>query len=305
MDADVVMSAETRVSLSVAELPRRQRAWVRLLRDPGIVFGIVVFVLVTFAAIAAPVIAPYDPNKQSLSARLESPGILGGSSEHLLGTDNLGRDILSRLMYGARVSLVVAVVTVVAAGSFGTLLGAMAGYFGGAIDHLIMRIVDAWLALPFLVLAIAMVAALGAGLDKLILALVLSRWVIFSRTARAEALALREREYVEAARSIGARDSRIILRHLVPNMLPPLFAIATLEMATVVVSEASLSFLGLGVQGTTPTWGAMLADGRQYIRDAWWLTTLPGIAITVLVLGFNLFGTSLAEFFDPRLRRTR
>lgn len=305
MDAEVAVGDQVSRSLSAHEPARKRRTWVGLLRDPGIVFGIVVFALVAFAAIAAPVIAPYDPNKQALSARLEAPGIFGGSSEHILGTDNLGRDVLTRLMYGARISLIVAIVTVIVAGVFGTLLGATAGYFGGAIDHLIMRIVDAWLALPFLVLAIAMVAALGAGLDKLILALVLSRWVIFSRTARAEALALREREYVEAARSIGARHTRIILRHLLPNMLPPLFAIATLEMATVVVSEASLSFLGLGVQGTTPTWGAMLSDGRQYIRDAWWLTTLPGIAITLLVLGFNLFGTSLAEFFDPRLRRTR
>lgn len=289
---------------TAAGIQRRPR-WFQLVRDPGVIFGVVVFLIVTVCAIAAPVLAPHDPAKQSLSNRLKPPTALGGPEGYVLGTDNLGRDVLSRLIYGSRISLIVAVVTVVGAGTFGSILGAIAGYYGGWVDNVIMRIVDAWLAFPFLLLAIALAAALGAGLDKLILALVLSRWVIFCRTARAEALAIREREFVQAAHALGARNRRIILRHVLPNMLPPLFAIATLEMATVVVSEASLSFLGLGVQGTMPTWGGMLADGRQYVREAWWLTTFAGLAITILVLGFNLLGNALAEYFDPRLRARR
>jgi peptide/nickel transport system permease protein len=268
--------------------------------------GALIFVLFLFTALLAPILAPHDPALQDLERRLAPPVGLGmekASLEYPLGNDNLGRDILSRLMVGSRVSLTVGVSTILLASSVGSLLGAVAGFYRGLVDNIVMRIVDTWMAFPSLLLAIAFGAALGPGLANLVLALSLTIWVVYCRVVRAEVLSLRERDYVLAARAMGASDLRIILRHVLPNVLAPILVISTLRMGTVIISEASLNFLGVGVQSSVPTWGGMLADGREFMRDAWWLATFPGIAISIVVLGVNLLGDGLRDALDPRLRR--
>lgn len=257
---------------------------------------LVVFVLV---ALFAPAIAPHDPNAQDLGARLEPPL----SEGHLLGTDLLGRDVLSRLLFGARISLLIGFTAVVISGAIGVSIGLASGYFGGKLDTLVMRLVDSWLAFPFLLLAIAIVAVLGQGLRNLVIALVVTGWVIYARLVRGEALSLREREYVMASRGLGEHHLRIIAGHVLPNLLAPVMVVATLELGVVIVTEASLSFLGLGVEASTPTWGAMLADGRAYVERAWWLATLPGLAIFVVVLAVNVLGDGLRDALDPRHER--
>ena len=270
------------------------------------VFGALVLGLFVLVAILAPVLVPHDPDQQNLALRLAPPigfGLEGASFEHPLGNDNLGRDILSRLIVGSRVSLVVGVSTVFLASLVGSVLGAMSGYYRGTFDNLVMRLVDIWMAFPALLLAIAFGAALGSGLVNLVFALALTNWVIFSRLVRAEVLTLREQEFVQAAKAMGARDRRIIAHHVLPNVLPSILVIATLQMGTVIIAEASLSFLGIGVQSSVPTWGGMLADGRQFMRQAWWLSAFPGIAISLVVLSVNLFGDGLRDALDPRLRQ--
>jgi len=225
------------------------------------------------------------------------------SWEYPLGNDNLGRDILSRLLVGSRVSFVVGVITILLSASVGSLIGAASGFYRGALDNMVMRFVDIWMAFPGLLLAIAFGAALGPGLVNLIIALSLTNWVVYCRVVRAEVLSIRERDYVMAARIVGASDLRIILRHVLPNILAPILVISTLRMGTVIISEASLNFLGIGVQSSMPTWGGMLSDGREFMRNAWWLATFPGIAISIVVLGVNLLGDGLRDALDPRLRR--
>jgi peptide/nickel transport system permease protein len=225
------------------------------------------------------------------------------SLEYPLGNDNLGRDILSRLLVGSRVSLVVGVSTILLASSVGSLIGAVSGFYRGLLDNIVMRLVDIWMAFPSLLLAIAFGAALGPGLFNLVLALSLTIWVVYCRVVRAEVLSIRERDYVLAARAMGASDLRIILRHVLPNVLAPILVISTLQMGVVIISEASLNFLGVGVQSSVPTWGGMLSDGREFMRDAWWLATFPGLAISIVVLGVNLLGDGLRDALDPRLRR--
>ena len=268
--------------------------------------GALIFALFLLIAILAPILAPHDPALQDLKRRLAPPIGLGmekASLEYPLGNDNLGRDILSRLLVGSRVSLVVGISTILLASSVGSLIGAVAGFYRGLLDNVVMRIVDIWMAFPSLLLAIAFGAALGPGLFNLVLALSLTIWVVYCRVVRAEVLSIRERDYVLAARAMGASDLRIILRHVLPNVLAPILVISTLQMGVVIISEASLNFLGVGVQSTVPTWGGMLADGREFMRDAWWLATFPGIAISIVVLGVNLLGDGLRDALDPRLRR--
>ncbi|MCC7372004.1 MAG: ABC transporter permease [Chloroflexi bacterium] len=275
-----------------------------LARNRPAIFGAVLYLGCILIAILAPVLAPADPQDQMLTNRLKPPvWLTGGTSEHILGADNLGRDILSRLLYGARVSILVGAATVTACAVLGSTLGAIAGYWRGRVDASLMLVLDIWMAFPSLVLAIALSAALGPSLGNLILALVLTGWVAYCRVVRGEVLSLREREFVLAARVCGASGARIVARHLLPNVLAPILVLATLEMATVIIAEAALSFLGLGVQADQPTWGGMLNDGRQFLRQAWWLATFPGIAISLLVLGINLFGDGLRDALDPRLRR--
>lgn len=267
--------------------------------------GALIFALFCLVAVLAPFLAPHDPAEQRLERRLAPPigfGLEGASSEYPLGNDNLGRDTLSRLLVGSRVSLFAGITTIVLASLVGSLIGAVAGFYRGLVDNIVMRLVDTWMAFPSLLLAIAIGAALGSGLGNLILALSLTIWVVYCRVVRAEVLSIRERDYVLAARAMGASDLRMILRHVLPNVLGPILVISTLQMGIVIISEASLNFLGIGVQSSVPTWGGMLADGREFMRDAWWLTTFPGMAISIVVLSVNLLGDGLRDALDPRLR---
>lgn len=289
-----------------AARPGRKRAlgWprrihVRLGRSWAATSALLVLVVFVLVGLTAPLLAPHDPNAQELGARLLPPL----SEGHLLGTDVLGRDVLSRLLYGSQVSLIVGFTAVAASVVIGVTIGLISGYLGGAVDSLFMRVVDAWLAFPFLLLAIAVVAILGPGLRNVVLALVVTGWVVYARLIRGEALSLREREFVLSARGLGASHVSVMVRHILPNVLAPVLVIATLELGVVIVMEASLSFLGLGADASQASWGSMLADGRAYITAAWWLATLPGLAIFAVVLAVNVFGDALRDVLDPRSRR--
>lgn len=274
-----------------------RRARLRHLRSPEAVAGGVVLGLMLLTALLAPLLAPFDPNDQDIGRRLLPPM----SGPYVLGTDHLGRDILSRIIFGTRVALIVSVVAVGLSGLIGVALGLASGYFGGWWDDLISWLVNVQLSFPFILLAIAVVAVLGGGLRNLIVVLALTGWVVYVRVVRAETLVLRELDYVQAARALGAQPARILLRHILPNALTPVIVIATFEMARMIVSEAALSFLGLGVEPRFASWGAMLADGRTYLSSAWWVATYPGIAIAATVLGANLLGDWLREELDPGL----
>ena len=277
-------------------------AWLRSwMRAKVYVGGAIVLTLVVVGT-AAPVLAPHDPNAQQLRRTLLAPQWFGGT--HFLGTDNLGRDVLSRIVYGARVSLLVAFAVVLISGLVGVTLGAVSGYFGGRIDFAIQKSVEVVWAFPPLLLAITILAFLGQGLLNLILALVAQRWIQYCRVVRGQALSLRTRDFVTATRALGAPDSVIIRRHILPNLIQISMVVGTFAMASAIISEASLSFLGLGVPPDIPTWGTMLADGRTYISTAWWLALFPGLSIFVTVLGINLLGDALRDIFDPRLKRT-
>ncbi len=269
---------------------------------PKIVVGGVFVMLLCVMGIFAPLISPYDPNAQDLLKTLQPPGWWGG--EHFLGTDHVGRDILSRIFFGARISLVIAVTVVVISGVVGVALGAVSGYFAGYVDFGIQKFVEVVWAFPPLLLAIAIVAFFGQGLGILIIALVVQRWIPYCRVARGQALSLRTRDFVDAARSLGASHHRIIWFHILPNLLQAALVIGTFAMASAIISEASLSFLGLGVPPKIPTWGAMLADGRTYISTSWWLAFFPGVCIFFTVLGINLLGDGMRDIFDPRLKRS-
>jgi peptide/nickel transport system permease protein len=221
---------------------------------------------------------------------------------HPLGTDHLGRDILARIIYGSRIALVVGLAAVLISGVLGMIIGLAAGYFGGRLDDFLMRLADVQLAFPFILLAIAVIGVLGPSLRNIIIVIGVSSWVVYARVVRGEVLSIREREFVHAAVALGSRPWRVLLTHVLPNTFTPWLVVATLDMARVIVIESALSFLGLGVQPPTPTWGGMLADGRVYLSTAWWLATFPGLAILVTVLGINLFGDGLRDTLDPRLK---
>jgi peptide/nickel transport system permease protein len=274
----------------------------RLARRRTALFGLVVVVLVVITALAAPWISPFDPVEQNIGNRLKAPGWRDGAGVlHPLGTDHLGRDLLARVLYGAQPALMVGVAAVLLSGLLGMVTGLLSGYFGGRTDDILMRLGDIQLAFPFILLAIAVIGVLGPSLPVIIVVIGVSSWVIYARVVRGAVLSLREREFVQAARALGLRDWRILVRHILPNAFTPWLVVATLDMARVIVIESALSFLGLGVQPPTPTWGGMLADGRVYITTAWWLATFPGLAILVTVLGINLFGDGLRDTLDPRL----
>jgi peptide/nickel transport system permease protein len=255
-------------------------------------------ILIAFIVIGAlaPLLAPHPPNAQLLMMRLRPPGTEG----YLLGTDQLGRDLLSRLIYGARISLAIGVIVMLLTAVLGVAIGIISGYFGGIIDTVIMRIVDIWLAFPFLVLAIALVAVLGQGVDKLVIALVLSGWPGFARPVRGEVLQLREREYTLSARVLGVSSIGIMFKHLLPNIMPTILVLAALDLGANILALAALSFLGLGMGAETATWGGMLASGRNYVATAWWLAALPGIAIFLVVMASNLIGDWIRDRYDPR-----
>ena len=267
------------------------------------VFGLTVLLLMGGAAAFAPQIAPWDPGKQMLLKRLRPPAWQQrGLREHPLGTDHLGRDILSRVLYGGRISLGVGLSAVTLSALIGVTLGLVAGFFGGRADAFIMRIVDVFLAIPYILLAMGVVFALGPSLLNVIVVMGATRWVQFARIVRADVLSIREREFVTGARARGNRALRLLVRHVLPNALTPIIVVATLELAFMIIYESALSFLGLGVQPPTPTWGWMLADGRNYVATAWWLATFPGLVIMLTVLAVNLLGDWLRDTLDPRLK---
>lgn len=260
---------------------------------------VLIFILL---GIFGPSLAPHDPNKQELTAMMKPPQGMGGA--HVLGTDNLGRDILSRIVYGARVSLLVAFAVVFVSGLIGVILGATSGYIGGKADFLIQKLVEVVWAFPPLLLGITIMAFFGQGLTNLIFALVAQRWIPYCRVVRGQALSLRERDFVMAARCLGATKSQIIGRHILPNLIQTSLVIGTFAMASSIIAEASLSFLGVGVPPDIPTWGTMLADARIYISTSWWMPLFPGLCIFITVLGINLLGDALRDILDPRLKRT-
>jgi ABC-type dipeptide/oligopeptide/nickel transport system permease subunit len=259
-----------------------------------------VTVLFILAAIFAPWLAPHDPNDADLFRRLQPPALLGGEWAYPLGCDGLGRDILSRLIYGSRVSILVGVIVVAVATVVGLLAGLAAGYLRGWVDAVIMGLVNVLLGFPYLIFAIGLMAMMGPGFGNIILALVYKEWVVPCRIVRGETLAAREQEYVEAARSIGASRFHVMIREIMPNVLSPVIVVATVRIAHVIILEASLSFLGLGVQPPTASWGSMVADGREFLIDAGWVSTFPGIAILLLVMAINVVSQALRDAFDPR-----
>ena len=269
-----------------------------------VVLGLVIVGLMALTIFLAPSLAPYDPCRQELADRLQPPfWVEGGSREYLLGTDDLGRDILSRMMYGVRISLLVGGLAVLLSGAIGVSLGLLSGYFGGWVDDLLMRVCDVQLSIPLTLLAIAVIAVVGSSLPTLIAVLGFTQWVMYARIVRGEALSIREKEFVEASRAIGATNLRIIRTCILPNALPTILVTATLRMATVIMIEAGLSYLGLGIQPPNPSLGSMLSEGRQYLATAWWLGTFPGLAIMLIVLGINLLGDGLRDLLDPRSRK--
>jgi peptide/nickel transport system permease protein len=287
--------------------PWREREWVTLLRRLArrrtALFGLLVVLAVLLGAVFAPLVSPFDPLEQDIGQRLREPGWQDEQGRmHPLGTDHLGRDILARIIFGARIALVVGLAAVVISGVIGMIVGLVAGYFGGRLDDFLMRLADVQLAFPFILLAIAVIGVLGPSLRNIIIVIGVSSWVVYARVVRGEVLSIREREYVHAAVALGSRHWRVLLSHVLPNTFTPWLVVATLDMARVIVIESALSFLGLGVQPPTPTWGGMLADGRVYLSTAWWLATFPGLAILVTVLGINLFGDGLRDTLDPRLK---
>lgn len=291
-------TAVTRPALSQSLLVRNLAVFAENRLAAGSAILVLIFVAL---ALFAPFIAPQDPNATDLFRRLQPPAWqAGGDWGHVLGCDALGRDILSRIIYGSRVSMLVGATVVFIATSIGILAGLAAGYLGGWVDTIISRTVDILLGFPYLIFAIGLMAMMGAGLGNIILALVYKEWVIPCRVVRAETLATREQEYVEAARALGASNRHIMLREILPNILSPVIVVSTIRMANVIILEASLSFLGLGVQPPTASWGAMVADGRAFIMQAWWVSTFPGLAILLLVLALNVASQGLRDAFDPR-----
>jgi peptide/nickel transport system permease protein len=302
----LVTTSAPAATLLTAPAPRRRSRWlVRLGKSPVGLLGALLVALVILVAVTAPWLAPHDPAKQNYQARLLPPAWYeDGDPTYLLGTDSLGRDQLSRILYGAQVSVFVGVMGVAISLLIGVSLGLISGYVGGMVDALTSRMLDTFMSIPFILLALAVVGVLGPrqgnGLVTLIVVLGVTGWVTFTRVVRGEVLAVKEREYVQSAVSIGQRRTKIMLGHVLPNVTASIIVLATLQIGTVIIAEASLSFLGLGVQPPTITWGIMLSEGRDYLATSWWLSTFPGIAITLTVLGVILLGDWLRDVLDPR-----
>jgi ABC-type dipeptide/oligopeptide/nickel transport system permease subunit len=275
----------------------------QVVRRPSALAGGIMLVLILLTSMSFPLFYAVDPLAQDLNARFAPPAWQqGGSMKYPLGADNLGRDVLARMLYGSRVSLMVGFAAVLVAECAGIILGLISGYYGGRVDNVVMRIADIFMAYPFMLLTISVIAVLGNSIFNLILVLGLSDWVTYARTIRGSVLSLKEKEYVEASRAIGTPHRVIITRHILPNVISPLLVLGTLRVANIIIWESGLSFLGMGVPPPMPTWGRMLAEGRVYITDAWWLVTLPGLAIMVTILCINLLGDGLRDALDPRLR---
>ena len=304
-DQQVLVAPVVPIPARAVPLRRRSSRLLRSVRARRIVlFGFCMVALVILGALAAPLIAPHAPRAGNvIDSKLPPVWLAQGDRRFLLGTDELGRDILSRVIYGAQISLLVGFTAVAIAGAIGITVGLVAGYYGGRLDDVIMRLADIQLALPQILLAIAMLAVLGPGLQNVILTLAITNWVTYARVVRGQVLSYREKEFVEAARCIGVGDPAIMFRHILPNTLASVIVIASFAVASTMLAEAALSFLGLSVGPDVPTWGGMVAAGRdQIITGQWWIYTFPGLAIMLTVLGVNLIGDWLRDFFDPRLR---
>jgi peptide/nickel transport system permease protein len=275
----------------------RRRAVRRVVRQPAVAAGLLIMLVFVLAALLAPLIAPFDPLAQDVVNGLKPP-----AAAHLLGTDKLGRDIFSRMLYGARISLLVGVAVVALAGALGTLLGVVAGFAGGLLDEAIMRITDLFFAFPALILSMAIAGALGPSLGNALIAISAVTWPVYARLVRGQVLALKEQDFVLAARALGVPEGRIILRHVLPNTLAPLLVQASFDMGAAITAVAGLSFIGFGAQPPTPEWGVMISEGRNYIATQWWLATMPAIGILLVVGAFNLLGDGLRDQLDPRLQ---
>jgi len=276
-------------------VPKRQRRWLRALwRDKKAVTGLIILLLMIMAAIFAPLITPHDPSDMAYGF-LEAPSL-----SHPFGTDDLGRDLFARIIYGARISLMVGLTTVSIALIAGVLMGLVAGYYGGWVDNLIMRYIDLQWAFPNFIIAVYLVAVFGAGLSNVIVAVTLAFLDDFARITRGMVLSIREQEFIVAARSIGVKDQRLLLRHILPNAMAPVIVLATVTVSYAILAEAGLSFLGLGVKPTTPTWGLILSDARTFFSRAWWLALFPGLAIMLTVLSLNFFGDALRDILDVK-----
>ena len=281
----------------------RSRRAARTLRRAPLI-PLVIIAIVIFTAVFAPLLTPYSTTTPSLADRLTPPAWQeGGSWSHPLGTDALGRDLVTRLMYGGRVSLLVAVFTLLIGGGFGTAIGLIAGYFGGRVDAVLMRSADSTLAFPIILFAILLVVAIGPNMANVVIAIALVLWARYARVIRGEVLSLKERDFIARARVAGCSHLRIVLFHLFPNTVNTLLVLLTLQVGWVIIVEASLSFLGAGIPPPTPAWGSMVSDGREYVDTAWWVSAMPGIAIMLTVVAFNLFGDWLRDTLDPRLRQ--
>lgn len=283
----------------------RRRMWTRNLRKIGVLHYSMATILAVMVLLPvfAPWIVPYDPTKSDLLARLTPPiWVEGGSSAHVLGTDQLGRDILSRLIYGARISLLIAAIGTLLGVILGASVGLASGFTKGWLDNLIMLIVDALISLPFIIVALAMVAVLGSSFPVLILLAVLAGFAGYTRVTRGLTLQISEQQYITAAQSIGARSPYIIFRHVLPNVMAPLIVLTTMEMGTIVLLEASLSYLGFGLQPPTPAWGLMVNEGREYLHNAWWIGVFPGVAIMLLATSISMLGDLLRDVLDPNMR---
>ncbi|MCC6454571.1 MAG: ABC transporter permease [Caldilineaceae bacterium] len=278
--------------------PPRRQILRRLLQEPTTIAGLVLLVVFALLALAAPLISPYDPLFQNISASLTPP-----SPDYWLGTDKLGRDLLSRMLYGARISLRVGLLVVVSAGVFGALVGLVSGYVRGWVDEVLMRVTDIFFAFPSLILAMAIAGALGPSLQNALIAVAAVSWPVYARLIRSQVLVLREQEFVQAARAIGVTGWKVLFRHLLPNTLAPFLVQASFDMGATILAVAGLSFIGFGAQPPIPEWGVMISEGRNYITTQGWLTAVPAGAILLLVAAFNLVGDGLRDVLDPRLRR--
>lgn len=271
----------------------------KLIKSPTGMLGVIIVLIVILSSVFAPFLAPHDPNQANRPNRLKPPG----TPEHLLGTDQHGRDLFSRIIYGARISLFVGLITVIIAGSLGTVVGLFAGYFGKWVDIIIMRLVDVWLSFPFILLALTINAILGMGLRNVVITLIITGWVIYARLVRGEVLALKKQDFVLAAKALGKSELGIIFKHLFPNIITPIIIISSLQISQIIIAEATISFLGFGVQPPTPAWGNMLSDGRNFLFNAWWMATFPGAALAITALGVNLLGDWLRDTLDPKITR--
>jgi peptide/nickel transport system permease protein len=287
-------------STQLAAPPRHLRR--ALQKNRIVLIGLALLLPIIIGAIFAPYLTPFEPSAQRLLSRLRPPETVGDAFPYLLGTDSLGRDIFTRVLYGARISLLIGLISVLIGGALGVALGLVSGFFGGVAETVIMRLADIQLAIPALILALTIMAIFGPSLQNVIIVLGITGWVPFARIVRGEVLTVKEREYLIAARAVGASAVRQMLRHILPNIAASVIVLASLRLGTVIILEASLSFLGLGVQPPTPTWGNMISEGRDLLYSAWWVSTMPGIALSLTVIGVNIVGDWLRDVLDPKLR---